>query len=85
LHRYIAVVSASEEQRYATRLTVLERERDFFLRNPLLQGLRADRWGTVTLKNLLVRFQVRLLAFAFAFAFLRFCVFVLRAGCLSSS
>lgn len=38
---------------------MLERERDFFLGNPLLQGLRPDRWGTVTLKQLLVRFQVR--------------------------
>lgn len=41
-----------------SRQTVLERERDFFLNNPLLQGLRSDRWGTVTLKQLLVRFQV---------------------------
>ena len=28
-----------------SRQTVLERERDFFLNNPLLQGLRSDRWG----------------------------------------
>lgn len=55
---YIAIVSAGEDSKHASRQTVLERERDFFLNNPLLQGLRSDRWGTVTLKQLLVRFQV---------------------------
>lgn len=58
-NRYIAVVSASEEQRYASRQSLLERERDFFLGNALLLGLRPDRWGTPTLKSLIVRLQVR--------------------------
>ena len=58
-HSYIAIVSAGQDSKHASRQTVLERERDFFLNNPLLQGLRSDRWGTVTLKQLLVRFQVR--------------------------
>lgn len=59
MRRYIAVVSASEEKKNASRQAVLERERDFFMTNQLLQGLRADRWGTPTLKNLIIRFQVR--------------------------
>lgn len=54
---YVAVRSATEEEKNKSRHYVLEKEMEFFTTNPLLSGLRADRFGSVTLKQLVVQFQ----------------------------
>ena len=56
--RYVAIRSATEEQKNKSRLSILEKERNFFMTNLLLSGLRHDRWGNVTLKQLVINFQV---------------------------
>ena len=58
-HRYIAVVAATEKGWERSRNAMLEKERHFFATNPLLQGLRHERRGTVTLKQLIINFQAR--------------------------
>jgi predicted GTPase len=54
---YIAVRSANEKEKNKSRKHLLEKEHAFFTTNPLLAGLRPERWGSVTLKKLIVEYQ----------------------------
>lgn len=54
---YIAVRSAAEKEKNESRRQILQREQAFFTSNPLLAGLRPERWGSTTLKRLVVDCQ----------------------------
>lgn len=54
---YIAVRLANEKEKSKSRKQLLEKEHAFFTTNPLLAGLRPERWGSVTLKKLIVEYQ----------------------------
>jgi len=54
---YIAVRSANEKEKHKSRKHLLEKEHAFFTTNPLLEGLRPERWGSMTLKKLIVEYQ----------------------------
>lgn len=56
---YVAVrlMSAEETASNMSRAQLLDLETQFFATNPLLKGLRPERWGAVTLKKLVVEYQ----------------------------
>ena len=54
---YIAVRLANEKEKHKSRKQLLEKEHALFTTNPLLAGLRPERWGSVTLKKLVVDYQ----------------------------
>lgn len=57
---YVAVRLTTDEELASgsiTRQQLLETENQFFATNPLLKGLRSERWGAITLKKLVVEYQ----------------------------
>jgi hypothetical protein len=53
----VRLMSAEETASNMSRAQLLDLETQFFATNPLLKGLRPERWGAVTLKKLVVEYQ----------------------------
>lgn len=56
---YIAVCAADPNKFAADRPEIMQFESAFFSSNPLLKGLRTERWGLISLKSLVLNCQVR--------------------------
>jgi GTP-binding protein EngB required for normal cell division len=56
---YVAVCAADPNNFAANRPEIMQFESAFFTSNPLLKGLRRERWGLISLKSLVLNCQVR--------------------------
>ncbi len=54
---YVAVCAADPNNSAANRQEVMQFEHAFFSSNPLLKGLRQERWGLASLKSLVLSYQ----------------------------
>lgn len=58
---YVAVRAALPDDQNAGWHKVLDAEKEFFTSNPLLKGLRPERWGLPSLKSLVTNFQANMI------------------------